>query len=112
MRRFAAATLALVAALALATACARSVQVGSGPGPVYAIEVRNTMPHDMIVSYDDGSGARTLGTVQASGTERFIIAAPGDLAIRVAARDAGGTQTAGPFPVTLQAAETPVVTLR
>lgn len=101
----------LFLALALA-ACARSVQIGSDPGPAYAVEVRNTLDQDMIVAYDDGGGARTLGTVRAGGSERFIIASPARQSIDISARNAGGTRSAGPYTVQLVAGQTPTVSLR
>jgi hypothetical protein len=78
----------------------------------YAIEVHNTLTPDMIVSYDDGSGARALGAVQGGRTERFIIASPRTTAITISARNSSGTRVAGPFHVQLQAGQTQRVDLR
>jgi hypothetical protein len=103
---------AAAALLAATTGCARSVQIGSGPGPGYAIEVVNSLGQDMIVSYDAGSGDRTLGTVTAGATERFTITAPERTAVTVRGRDASGNRTVGPFTVQLAAGATPTVTLR
>jgi hypothetical protein len=70
-----------------ATACARNVRVESDTTHGYALQVRNTMPHAMIVSYNDGSGPRVLGTVLGGATERFVIAAPKRTDITVLATD-------------------------
>lgn len=109
--RSAALRTALVIALSLA-GCARAVEVSSGPAPTYPITVRNSVGEDAIVAYDDGSGARTLGTVQAGRTERFIIAAPRAMAISISARSTSGTRTWGPFALELAAGETRSVTIR
>lgn len=104
-----------IAALALlitGAACSRAVQVGSGPAPTYPIEVRNTLSQDVIVAYDDGGGARTLGTVEAGATERYIIAAPRTMTVSITGRAASGQQTWGPFSVDLQAGSTRSVTIR
>jgi hypothetical protein len=106
------ALLAVVAAAFVLAACARSVQVGSGPGPVYAVEVVNSLGQDMIVSYDDGGGARTLGTVPAGATERFIITAPARTTVSIQGRTSAGTQTSGPYSVQLSQTEASRVTLR
>jgi hypothetical protein len=104
-----AATLILVLLLA---GCTRSVQIGSDPGVVYAVEIRNTLQQDMIVAYDDGGGARTLGTVRGNGSERFIITAPARQSVAITARNAAGTRSAGPYTVQLVAGDTPSVSLR
>src|SRR4051812_1628063 len=52
----------LACALLLTAGCARNVRVENEPNSGFAVQVRNTMPNPMIVSYDDGSGARILGT--------------------------------------------------
>jgi two-component system sensor histidine kinase KdpD len=67
---------------------------------------------DAIVAYDDGSGARTLGTVQAGRTDRFIIAAPRAMSVSISARSTTGSRTWGPFPLELAAGETRSVTIR
>lgn len=102
---------ALVLALSL-TGCARAVEVSSGPAPTYPITVRNSVGEDAIVAYDDGSGARTLGTVQAGRTDRFIIAAPRAMSVSISARSTTGSRTWGPFPLELAAGETRSVTIR
>ncbi len=100
-----------LALLALA-ACARAVEVSSGPAPTYPVSIRNSVGQDAIVAYDDGSGARTLGTVQAGTTERFIIAAPRSTTIAITARSASGTGSWGPYSVSLVAGETQAVVIR
>jgi hypothetical protein len=93
-------------------ASTRSVQIGSEPGPVYSVDIRNTLSEDMIVSYDDGAGARTLGTVRAGGSERFIIASPARQNVTITARNNAGTQSSGPYQVQLVAGESRAVALR
>jgi hypothetical protein len=99
-------------ALLITASCTRAVSVGSEPRPVFAIQVRNALNEEMIVSYDDGTGARALGSVLAGGTERFVIASAARTTITVSARNAGGTRTAGPYTIQLAPGSTPLVTLR
>jgi hypothetical protein len=108
-------TFSRVAALALliaGAACSRAVEVGSGPAPTYPIEVHNTLSQDVIVAYDDGGGARTLGTVQAGATERYIIASPRTMTVSITGRATSGQQSWGPFSVDLQAGATRSVSIR
>ena len=102
---------ALLAVLLLATACARSVAVTSEPNPVYRIQVENTQTVDMVVSYDDGNGTRTLGTVRAGSRESFVISEPPTPRITVAARSSSG-RTVGPITVTLTRGSTTPVRLQ
>jgi len=95
--------LAALAVVLAGAACARSVEVRSEPTPTYPVEVQNTLSQDVIVAYDDGGGARTLGTVPAGATERYVIASPRNLSVSITARSATGEQTWGPFTVDLQA---------
>ncbi|HUG41878.1 MAG TPA: hypothetical protein VMM12_15420 [Longimicrobiales bacterium] len=85
----------LVALLCAATlvGCARSVTLDTDPGETYAVSVVNPMPHAMIVSFDDGSGARLLGTVGAGRTERFVIAGSANTTVSIIARDEAETHT-------------------
>lgn len=92
--------------------CARTVTVGSEPGPAYDLTVTNSLAEDMIVSYDVGTGPAVLGTVRAGGSERFVIASQTATSITVTARSADGERTSGPYTVQLQAGTTPEVTLR
>jgi hypothetical protein len=112
MLRLRSVRLAALALVLAAAACSRAVQVGSGPAPTYPIEVRNTLSQDVIVAYDDGAGARTLGTVEAGGTERYIIASPRTMTVSITGRATSGQQTFGPFSVDLEAGSTPTVTIR
>lgn len=84
------ATLALVAGLA---ACTRGVDFDPDPGQTYAVNVVNTFPQAMIVSYDDGTGPRLLGTVAANRTERFVVAGTAAGTVSIIARDEGDTRT-------------------
>lgn len=110
MRRTRSAVLILIASLT--AGCARAVSVGTQPGPVYAVQVRNTLSQDMIVSYDAGSGPAILGTVRANGSERFVIAVRSPGAVTITARDASGSRSAGPYTVQLQSDTTAEVVLR
>ncbi|MFW6078737.1 MAG: hypothetical protein ACODAE_03905 [Gemmatimonadota bacterium] len=81
-------TLALGLAAALAASgCFRGVGVESEPGPTYRVEVVNRSASPMIVSYDDGSGERILGTVPAERREWFTIASPADRTVAIIAFD-------------------------
>ena len=75
------------------TACARAVEMNTPSGQSYAVSVTNPMPHPMIVSFDDGSGERPLGTVGANRSERFVIAGNQGTTISVIAHDEGETHT-------------------
>ncbi|MFW6040096.1 MAG: hypothetical protein ACOC9N_03365 [Gemmatimonadota bacterium] len=80
--------LALGLAVALAVSgCFRGVGVESEPGPTYRVEVVNRSASPMIVSYDDGSGERILGTVPAERREWFTIASPADRTVAIIAFD-------------------------
>jgi hypothetical protein len=102
---------ALAVLLLTAVGCARAVEVRSEPSTVYAIEVDNPQSVDMIVSYDDGDGARTLGTVRAGTRERFVIAAPPSPRITVSGRSSAG-RTVGPITVNLTVGTTTLVRLQ
>lgn len=71
----------------------RSARVESEPGPAFALEVNNSFPHPMIISYDDGTGTRLLGTVPPNGTASFVITRPASRQISVVATDEGRTRT-------------------
>jgi hypothetical protein len=81
----------ILVAILSASACSRNVRVESEPTRGYAVQVRNTMPHSMVVSYNDRSGPRILGTVLGGATERFVIAAPRKTDITVLASDEAQT---------------------
>jgi hypothetical protein len=85
--------LAALVCVATLTACARSVALDTDPGQTYAVTVVNTMPHPMIVSFDDGSGQRLLGTVPANGRERFVIAGSTSSTVSIVAHDEDETHT-------------------
>ena len=95
--------------LAGGVGCARSVSFDT-PGPTYSIQVENSLSQDMIVSYDDGSGPRTLGTVAAGRSERFVVATD-RTTVTITAANSSRTRTAGPYSVQLTAGTTPRVTL-
>jgi hypothetical protein len=70
-----------------AVACSRNVRIESEPNRGYAVLVHNTMPHAMIVSYNDGSGPRILGTVLGGASDRFMIVSPKKADVVVTATD-------------------------
>jgi len=74
-------------------ACFGGISVDSEPGPGYVIEVRNPHNEPMIVSYDDGTGVRLLGTVPPNGSARFVITRPASREISLTATDEGRTHT-------------------
>ena len=82
-----------LAALIILAGCARSVDLSADPGESYAVEVVNPMPHPMIVSFDDGSGEQTLGTVAENGRERWIVAGASARTVSIIARDERETNT-------------------
>jgi hypothetical protein len=92
MRRLPLWLLTAVLVLAVGTACARGVDFGPG-AQTQAINVINDMPHPMIVSFDDGTGERLLGTVAARSTDRFVIAGTAATTISVVAHDQARTHT-------------------
>jgi hypothetical protein len=92
MRRYRLLFLALVVAVA-GTACARGVTLNPDAGQTYAVNVVNQMPHAMIVSFDDGSGTRLLGTVGSNREERFVVAGAARETVTIVARDEGDTHT-------------------
>lgn len=87
--------LPLAALLVVATlsGCARSVALNTDPGETYAVNVTNPLSHAMIVSFDDGSGSRLLGTVGAGRTERFVIAGSASQTVSIVAHDERETHT-------------------
>lgn len=93
MRRIRPTLLALVALLVGLTACTRSVDFDPDPGSTYAVNVVNPSSQPMIVSFDDGSGPRLLGTVGANRTERFVVAASQGGTVSIIAHDEAETRT-------------------
>jgi hypothetical protein len=92
MRRLRFLTLAALVSVS-GLACARGVALDTDPGQTYAVNVVNQMGHAMIVSFDDGSGARLLGTVGANSSERFVVAGSSAATVSIVARDEGDTHT-------------------
>ena len=102
----------LIIAVASANcASMRGVEVGSDSAATYSIEVSNTMPHAMTVSWSDGGSAKMLGSVGSGRTERFIIAGAKATSVSITARDANGTHTRA-YDVSLVAGSTQKVTVR
>jgi hypothetical protein len=95
------------------TGCSRGMSVGSpAPAETFSISVQNQTGVTMVVSYNDGRGDAILGTVDAGGTERFIIAAPAVQTITVRGAATSGSRSSGPHSVTLVAGTTQTVRLR
>jgi hypothetical protein len=105
-------SLGLVAILVAAAGCAsmRSVSVGSEEAN-YSIDITNTMPHAMTVSWSDGGQPRSLGSVGSGRTERFIIAGAKSANVSIIARDANGTHTRS-YDVSLTAGTPQKLTVR
>lgn len=93
-------------------ACARGAAVQPPPTPVYAVSVTNATAVEIVVSYDDGTASRALGTVPAGRTERFVIAAPASTNVRILSRSASGGTSFSPVSVTLVAGSTVDLTIR
>lgn len=85
--------LALAAFLTLAGAACAGLSMDADLGQRYAVAVVNEMPHPMIVSIDDGSDTRLLGTVGADREERFILDGSFSTTITIIARDEEDTHT-------------------
>jgi hypothetical protein len=83
----------LLGLLVLLLAGCRPVAVTGDPGPQYTIEVDNRMSHAMVVSFNDGTGERPLGTVAAQSRGHFIIVSPAQSSVTIVARAEGGGHT-------------------
>ena len=104
---------ALLGIAIVGSACAsmRGVSVGSDSASTYAVEVNNTMPHVMNISWSDGGDEKSLGSVGSGRVERFIVAGAKTTQVTLMARDANRTHTRS-IPVTLVAGSTQRVTVR
>ncbi len=92
------------------SACTRGVTLNPEPETIYAVNVTNDLAEPMIVSFDDGSGTRLLGTVAAGGTERFVLAGAASQTVSIIARNEADTRTVR-RSVTLVPGETVAVRL-
>lgn len=100
--------------LVLATllcACSHAMHAETNPERTYAIAVENPLAQPMVVSYDDGTGTRLLGTVNAGQTERFVLAGAQSPEITVSAVSEDRTTTLRKS-VTLRRGSVVHVTLR
>lgn len=102
--------LALSALVAFAGAACAGASLDDELGQRYGLTVRNEMPHAMIVSVDDGSGMRLLGTVGAQREERFVLYGSSNETVTIVARDEADTHTVR-RTVTLRAGESVAVRL-
>lgn len=103
----------LLLSIVAISGCARGLEVGSAtPAETFSISVQNMTGVTMVVSYDDGRGDAILGTVNASATERFVIAAPATQTVTVRGEAVTGSRRAGPYTVTLIAGTPQTVRLR
>jgi hypothetical protein len=91
----------LLACLAFASGCSRTMMVGSEAAPLYRITVQNDLVEAMIVSYNDGRGDALLGTVGPRSVDHFTIGRPASLSITVYARNVAGNRNLGPFAIEL-----------
>jgi hypothetical protein len=97
----------------LFTGCARAIAIDSGdPTRSFSIEITNETGTPMVVSYNDGRGDATLGTVAAGRTERYIIASPASTSVAIRGVATSGGRTVGPYTVALTAGSTARVSLR
>jgi hypothetical protein len=83
----------LLALLLVITACGRPIEFDPELSQVRAVNVINELPHSMVVSFDDGSGERLLGTVAARSQDRFVIAGTSATTVTLIARDESQTHT-------------------
>lgn len=83
--------LVLASTLSLGTTCGRGAVVESAVS--YPMDVVNPFPEAMVVSFDDGTGSRLLGTVSGGSTERFIVAGSAAQTVTIIAVDEDGTRT-------------------
>lgn len=91
MRRFRLLAVLTLAVLGLA-ACA-GASMDSELGERYAVTVVNQMDQSLIVSLDDGSATRLLGTVAPDRNERFVLYGTTATTVTLIAKDAGDTLT-------------------
>lgn len=91
MRRLRLTALAAIAVFA-GVACAGAA-LDTDLGEQYAVTVVNELPRPMIVSVDDGSSTRLLGTVGAEREERFVLHGTPSTTVTIVARDEDDTRT-------------------
>lgn len=97
--------LALSALAAAVMAGCAGASMDSELGERYGLNVVNEMPHAMIVSLDDGSSTRLLGTVGPERDERFVLYGTASRTVTVVARDEADTHTVR-RTITLRSGET------
>ena len=102
--------LALSALAAVAVVACAGASMDSELGDRYGLRLVNEMPHAMIISLDDGSTTRLLGTVGPERDERFVLYGTASRTVTVVARDEGDTHTVR-RTLTLRAGETVEVRL-
>jgi hypothetical protein len=77
--------------LALSACAGRVTPDTPAQGQDFTVEVVNSMPHAMNVSYELGTETAVLGSVDANQTRRFTIPNRGADAVRLVATDQGKT---------------------
>lgn len=92
MRRLRLSALAAILAFA-GLACARGVALNPEPGQSYAVTVVNELAEPLIVSFDDGTTTRLLGTVGADRRERFVLGGAERETVTIVATDEAETRT-------------------
>lgn len=85
--------LAVTAIVALAAPACAGTSMSSELGDRYAVTVVNEMDQPLVVSLDDGSGSRLLGTVAPDRDERFVLYGMSATTVTLVARDQGDTLT-------------------
>ena len=93
MRRLRQATFAVILTLVAGAACAGASMSSDVGQQSYAVTVINELDHPMIVSLDDGSSTRLLGTVGADREERFVLYGAASATVTLVATDEAETQT-------------------
>lgn len=91
MRRLRLTAFAAITAVA-GVACAGAA-MDTDLGERYGVTVVNELSEPMIVSVDDGSSTRLLGTVGAEREERFVLQGASSTTVTIVARDEADTRT-------------------
>ncbi|MFW5946911.1 MAG: hypothetical protein ACOCUW_00350 [Gemmatimonadota bacterium] len=85
--------LLILAALAAVSAACAGASMDADLGPRYGVIVINELDEPMIVSVDDGTTTRLLGTVGPDREERFILDGAPSTTITLIASDEADSRT-------------------